>query len=180
MICGIANGAVVQRPVQLRKFCWNSNTRPIEQTAHERERQALQATDDRGRERRQDQQGERLDVEGGELLGEEDAGDRGHRRAERPREHRHAAGLDAVEAGELAVVDDRAHRDAEARAGEQDLEAERETEADDDGDEARPRHERVADLEAAGAEEAVDVARLLRVPDQAGEAHEGEHETDRW
>ena len=29
MICGIASGAVVQRPVQLRKFCWNSNTRPI-------------------------------------------------------------------------------------------------------------------------------------------------------
>ena len=29
MICGMARGAVVQRPVQLRKFCWNSNTRPI-------------------------------------------------------------------------------------------------------------------------------------------------------
>ena len=29
MICGIANGAVTQRPVQLRKFCWNSNTSPI-------------------------------------------------------------------------------------------------------------------------------------------------------
>ncbi len=29
MICGMASGAVVQRPVQLRKFCWNSNTSPM-------------------------------------------------------------------------------------------------------------------------------------------------------
>ena len=29
MICGMASGAVVHRPVQLRKFCWNSKTSPI-------------------------------------------------------------------------------------------------------------------------------------------------------
>ena len=81
-------------------------------------------------------------------------------------------GLMPLRPGELAVVDDRAHRDTEARARQEDLQAERESESDDDGDEARPRHERVADVEAAGAEEPVDVARLLRVPDQAREAHE--------
>ena len=91
----------------------------------------------------------------------------------------HAAGLDAVEPGELAVVDHGAHGDTEARARQQDLEPDREAQPDDDGDEARPRHQRVGDLEAAGAEEPVDVTRLLRVPDQAGEAHQGEHETDR-
>ena len=129
MICGIANGAVVHRPVQLRKFCWNSNTSPMSSPPMNVSGRLFSRPMIAAANAARISRVSVCDVEGGELLGEEDAGDRGHRRAERPREHRDAAGLDAVEAGELAVVDDRAHRDAEARAGEQDLEAERETEA---------------------------------------------------
>ena len=57
---------------------------PDQQTAGERERKALQPADDGRRERGEDEQRERLHVEGRELLGEEDARDRGHRRADAP------------------------------------------------------------------------------------------------
>ena len=121
MIAGIASGAVVHRPVHSGSSA-GTRTRADEQAAHERERQALQAADDRGRERVDDQQGERLDVEVA-------SSSRGRCRRPRPSTSRAPTqnidtrpGLDAVERRELAVVDDRAHRDAEACAGEQDLE----------------------------------------------------------
>ena len=147
MICGIASGAVVQRPVQLRKFCWNSNDETDEQTAHEGERQALQPADDRG--------GERVDRISSVSVCTSRVASSSARKMpaiaaiDEPSAHENidtAAGLDAVERGELAVVDDRAHRDTEAgaRAGGT-CRPTASAEPDDDRDEARPRHERLAD-----------------------------------
>ncbi len=68
-----------------------------EETARDREREAAEPSDDRRREGVDDQQRQPLDAH--QHLGrEEDAGERGERRAHRPRERRRPLGLRAVQA----------------------------------------------------------------------------------
>ena len=92
--------------------------------ADERERQAAQPPEDRGRVRADDEQAQRRRVER-DVRGDEDAAERGERGAERPGEHRHAVGAGAVQRRERRVVDGGAHRDAEPEPGEHDAQPDR-------------------------------------------------------
>ena len=113
-----------------------------DQRAEIGQRQAAQPADDRGRERGDDQERERRGRHVGRLRREQDAGERGERTAERPREAREHRRARAAERGEIAVVDDGAHRDADPRPEQQDAQPDRERDRDHDRDEAVPREQR--------------------------------------
>ena len=144
-----------------------------------RHRQALEAPDDRGGERVDDQEGQRLDRERRELFGEEDPRERRHRRAEHPRELRRESGTRSVQRRELPVVDHRSHRDSETSAIQQQSDPQREQQTRDHGDHPVVRHERLTDVEAVAPEERTDRPRLVRVPERRREPDEEEHQTDR-
>ena len=124
-----------------------------DQRAEVGERQAAQPADDRGRERGDDQERQRGGRHVGRLRREQDAGERGERTAERPREARQHRRARAAERGEVAVVDDGPHRDADAGPEQQDAQPDREPDRDHDRDEPVPREQHLADVEAVALEE---------------------------
>ena len=100
MIVGSAAGTFVQRPENLRNDCDPLHREREDQRAEIRERQAAEAADDRGRERGDDQERQRsAGRHVGRVGREQDAGERGQRAAERPREareHRRAGAAEAA------------------------------------------------------------------------------------
>ena len=143
------------------------------------ERQAAQPTDHRGRERADDQERQRGGRHVGRLRREQDAGQRGERTAERPREARQHRRTCAAERGEIAVVDDRTHRDPDTRAEQQDAEPDREADRDHDRDEAVPREQHVADVEALAREQLRHRVRGVLVPDHVRDTDQREQQPDR-
>ena len=114
---------------------------PENHRAQRREREAAQAADDGDGVRADHEQGQAGDVER-EDGREQDAGQRREHAPDDPARGRRDIGILAVEAREVAVVDDGPHRDADAGAREQRPQAERDARRDREHDEVVPRDRR--------------------------------------
>jgi hypothetical protein len=150
-----------------------------EQRTDEGHRQAGEAADHRRPVRVQHQQGEhdRVDVGAGR---EQHPAEGREREPDHPADPGHGDRLDAVEPGQLGVVDDRPHAGAERRVEQQEPEPERHEQRDHDlrdavvGDRHAPERDPVVAEEVRDEPRLVGREHLLREPEQP----DGERDRD--
>ena len=113
------------------------------------------------------------------LRRDEDAAERGERRADGPAVESDPVGPGAVEQRQRAVVHVGPHGDADAGAEEEEAQADRDQDGDGDGDGLVVGDRRHAEVDRPGLEEPPHVPADARLPDQVGEADNAHEEADR-
>ena len=153
---------------------------PEDQGAGEGQPDAAQPPEHGGGDGVEDEQGQHVDVERAAADGgDEDAGQRGQRAAERPRDGRQPDGPSTVQLQEGRVVDDGPHGHAGAGAGEEQADAHRDQHPAAEGDGLVIGDVDAEELEfRRDPEEEEVVARHAGIPDPLGQRDQPEHDAD--